>query len=58
MGGMNQIGKEAVTFHFCLRWVHHVLSKEFLSISLKRISLPWKCESLNAKILKSSMDKI
>ena len=23
MGGINQIGKEVVTFHFCLRWVHH-----------------------------------
>ena len=29
MGGINQIGKEVVTFHFCLRWVHHVISKDF-----------------------------
>ena len=29
MGGVNEIGKEVMTFHFCLRWVHEVISKEF-----------------------------
>ena len=24
MVGINQRGKEVVTFHFCLGWVHHV----------------------------------
>ena len=28
MGGINQIGKEAVTFHFCLRWAYHAISKD------------------------------
>ena len=51
MGGINQIGKEVVTFHFCLRWVHHVISR--LSLTLTG-----KSESLVAKILKSSMDTI
>ena len=27
MGGIDQIDREVVTFHFCLRWVHHVISK-------------------------------
>ena len=27
MGGINQIGKEVVMFNFCLRWIHHVISK-------------------------------
>ena len=31
MGGINQVGKEVMTFHFRLRWVNHVISKEFLS---------------------------
>ena len=28
MGGVNQIGKEIVMFHFSLRWFQHVMSKE------------------------------
>ena len=51
MGGINQIGKEVVTFDFFLKWVHDMIS---------RLSLTLTCqsESLVAKILKSSMDKI
>ena len=52
MGEINQIGKEVVTFHFCLRWVHHVISKRL------SLTLTWKSESLVAKVLKSSMDTI
>ena len=29
MGGINEIGKEVMTFHFCLRWVHEVISNKF-----------------------------
>ena len=43
MGGINQIGKEEVMFHFCVRWVH------------RRLSLTL---TLDAKILKSSMDTV
>ena len=47
----NQINdKEVVMFHFCLRWVHHVISEYFF------LNLTWKSESLVAKILKQSMD--
>ena len=51
MGEFNQIGKEVKTFNFCLRWVYHVISNTFLTLT-------WKSESLLAKILKSSMDTI
>ena len=44
MGGVNQKSKEVVRFHFCLRWIHQVISK--LSLTLT-----WKSESLLAKIL-------
>ena len=48
MGRINQIGKEVVMFHSCLRWVHCVIS----------LTVTWKSESLVAKVLKSSMDRI
>ena len=35
MGGINQTGKEVVTFHFCLKWVH-LFKFMGLSISFKR----------------------
>ena len=35
MGGINQTGKEVVTFHFCLKWVHLFKFMD-LSISFKR----------------------
>ena len=54
MGEINQIDKEVVTFQFCLIWVHHMISKDFLW----PLTLTWKCESLVVKILKSSMDTI
>ena len=49
MGEINQIGKELVAFHFCLRWVHQVISKKL------SLTLTWKSESL---VVKSSMDTI
>ena len=30
MGGINQIDKEVVMFHFCLKWVHNMISEDFL----------------------------
>ena len=42
MGGINQIDEEVVTFHFYLRWVHRVISKDILCLTLT-----WKSESLN-----------
>ena len=35
MGGINQIRKEAVTSHFCLRWVHHVISLRDIRVIFK-----------------------
>ena len=35
MGGINQIGKEVVTFHFCLRWIHQVISKDFFDLNME-----------------------
>ena len=52
MEGINQIGKEVVTFHFCF--------KMGSSRDIKRhsLTLTWKSESLVAEILKSSVDTI
>ena len=51
MGGINQIGKEVVTFYF---------SRMGSSRDIKRLSLTlaWKSESLLAEILNLSMDSI
>ena len=46
MEGINQIGEEVVTFHFYLRWLHRVISKEFLCLTLAR-----KSESLNHRVI-------
>ena len=50
MGGINQIGKEVVTSHFCLRWVHHVILELFLNhqhvipiFSSSKIKCPIAC---------------
>ena len=52
MGGINQIRKEVVTFHF--------LFKMGSSCDIKRLTLTltWKSELLVANILRSSMDTI
>lgn len=33
--GTNQIAKEVVTFHFCLRWVHHEYQKTFFNLNIE-----------------------
>ena len=51
MGWIDQIAKEVLTFHFCLRLVYHMIAR--LSLTLTR-----KPESLVGKTLKSSTDAI
>ena len=46
MAGINQIDKEVVMLQYCLRWVYHVISKDFLC---------HEHGNLVAKILKSSI---
>ena len=38
MGGINQIGKEVVTFHFRLRWVHYGKICRHLGIRVRKHS--------------------
>ena len=58
MREINEIGKEVVTFHFCLRWVHQVMMTFDLNMERRFLTLTWKSESLVATILKSSMNTI